>query len=1247
MIKTKRFYLIVVILLFVQISFSQATPDVEFTGTQELCAFSEANFTNLSSAGDSPIVGYSWNFGDGSNSTDKNPTHIYSTPGTYTVTLVVQTADGGAGSKVKVDYVLVHPKPNADFETSTNGCTIPVDVTFSNNSGSGLAYEWDFGNNETSTLDQPPVVHYSSAGTYETSLIVTNSFGCKDTMIKSIIISDFQAGITAPEIVCVGSEVEILDNSTVGVNEWNWSFAGGSPNASANENVIVKYDTPGQYVISLTSKNTISGCVSSVTKTITVAPKPEPTFTNSPIEGCAPLDVTFNNTGSETGAHYEWDFGNGQTSTLLNPVTTYIENDVFTVKLIMTDINGCVDSISQEAVSVDSPHAYFTSNIKGGCADLDVHFIDTSLSNDPITSWDWDFGNGDTYSGQTPPVQTFPTGTYDVTLIVNTANGCADTIMKPDFIQVGEIDSIDFTIDSSPECAKRLITFTSFVDISVPYEDSEIVYNWIFGDGGTSSMEDPFYQYAKDTGYFSVILNVNFRGCQKMLKKTDSVYIKAPIAKFFLDTTLYCNPTSLPITLETDDRSILGSASDDYEMNWKWGDNTPDTHLSKTDLDLAGNGDESHQYYNYGTYYIEQVVTNHTTGCSDSIKRRIDVTKTEAIIDYVSNDSICVGDSISVTQNSTSTNIIDGYNWQMGDDTIYNAPNVTHMYQTPGNYSIRLMVYDGQGCSDIDVYTPLAVLAPPTAAFGANSLGGCPPFEANLTNGSTVNGNGAALGSFLFSFPDDGSTETTTSLTTDVTHTFDSIGTYHVTMIATDDFGCVSEPATIEINVTKPSAMFEVDSVVCADEELTTVNTSYGGEAPLSYEWFVDGVPINQNENYTTSYSGNPDTMSTTVNYELIVTDDYGCKDTLEKDVIISTPIASADYSLSGAAINSGGEYTCPPVFADFLNTSQDIGAITDFVWSFSEGKTSVLENPSNTYVFPDTYSFSLSITDEFGCTSDTTYNDFLTINGPTGVPSWEQFPGECNENVTFHLKDTTNVSTIIWNFDDSMYMNDSMDVNHHYMGYGDFKPTVILKDENNCTVEYPMDPIFIENHGVHAGFHLDPSVADLGEEVVITDASTSSNSTIESWTWLIDGYNPIINLTGESSTVSYIQSGYYYVTLIVENDFGCVDTAIDKIHVTSNFTMPNVFTPNGDGDNDYFTLIDGIFKTFDIVILNRWGNVIIDKKAITGIKLWDGRTMRGEMCTDGVYFYKINGTLLDGSPGEDHGFFHLIDGKE
>ena len=1237
--------LFIIVIVFSNTSFSQSL-NVDFTGTQELCVFTEATFTNQSTAGNSPIIEYSWNFGDGSSSTAANPTHTYTIPGTYTVTLVVQTANGGAGSEVKSNYVVVHPKPQANFETSISGCNVPVNVTFTNSSVGGQEYDWDFGNGEYSNQATPSVITYTSEGTYTVSLIVTNAFGCEDIIEKPIDISSFQSDIIVPDKICAGSSANIIDNSTPGANTWNWDFPGGSPISSANQNPTVRYDTPGNYTISLTSQNTNSGCVSSESKSITVLPKPTASFTNNPSEGCAPQNIKFNNTGTQAGASYEWDFGNGNTSTSTSPTTTYASNGVYTVRLIMTDANGCVDTVVHQAVTLAKPEADFSSNVINGCADLDVQFTDNSTSLDPIASWQWNYGDGTTHSGKNPPVHTYPSGIYDVTLIVTTQSGCQDTIIKPAYIQVGQIDDLDFSLFESPQCVKTNIDFTSSVDISVPHDQSEIVYNWDFGNGDTSQERDPTYPYVSDTGYFDITLIVNFRGCEDTIIKEKEVYIKAPLAEFDVNTTLFCNPGSFPVTLETDDNAILGRITDSYEMIWKWGDNTPPTNINKTDLDNAGNGDYSHQYNDYGTYLVEQVIHNHTTGCSDSVSHTIYVSRTEAVIDPFIIDSVCVGSPFQMAENSTSTHSFGSYSWDMGDNSTVSGATPTHTYQSHGDYTIELTATNSVGCSGVTTYSPFTALALPVADLNADNQKGCPPFEVTFTNESTVTGNGVPLSSFVFSYSDDGTTDATTSPLTDVTHTFSSVGVYQVSLVATDQFGCISAPTAIEIQVVKPTASFTIDTIVCANQDVLALNTSFG-DNPLSYEWFLDGTPTNQDQNYTTSHTGNSGTPSTSVEYTLIVTDNNGCKDTVIQNITISTPIPDADISLSGAATNSLGEYTCPPVFADFTNQSQSDGAIVDYNWTFSDGKSSILENPSNSYVYPGAYSYTLTITDEYGCTGDTTFQNFLTVLGPSGTPSWNQIAGECNQNVYFNLKDTSNVSGITWDFGDSKYKEGGLDLEHYYTGHGYFYPSVTLTDDNNCAVTYLMDTLFIEDFGVTADFNINPPEAELGQVIVITDQSSSSNSTIENWTWLIDGYDPISNNTGDTPDISYLQSGYYDVTLIVVNNYGCVDTLTMKAHVTKDFTMPNVFTPNGDGDNDYFTLKYGIFKSFDLVILNRWGNPIVDKKGLTGINLWDGRTRNGEMCTDGVYFYKINGTLLDGTPGKAHGYFHLLDGKQ
>src|SRR5690606_31808040 len=114
--------------------------------------------------------------------------------------------------------------------------------------------------------------------------------------------------------------------------------------------------------------------------------------------------------------------------------------------------------------------------------------------------------------------------------------------------------------------------------------------------------------------------------------------------------------------------------------------------------------------------------------------------------------------------------------------------------------------------------------------------------------------------------------------------------------------------------------------------------------------------------------------------------------------------------------------------------------------------------------------------------------------------------------------------------------------------------------------------------------------------------------------------------------------------TLMVIDDNGCIDTYTQTVHVTGDLEMPNVFTPNGDGVNDFFSFKYDIFQSFDILIVNRWGNVIVEGKGVTGTKFWDGNTKNGSECTDGVYFYKFVGTLKDGTTKlEKDGFVTLV----
>ena len=169
------------------------------------------------------------------------------------------------------------------FSVSGLGCTVPLTVGFNNTSSSGanFTYAWNFGNGQNSNLQNPANVTYNAAGTYGVQLTVTNTTtGCTASYTDSIVVSNFQAGITAPATGCVGSAVTFQDNSTAGANQWNWNFDGqGNSN---QQNPSFTFNAPGVYNVTLQAQNSGSNCSGNAQHQIVIQNSITPSFTASP-----------------------------------------------------------------------------------------------------------------------------------------------------------------------------------------------------------------------------------------------------------------------------------------------------------------------------------------------------------------------------------------------------------------------------------------------------------------------------------------------------------------------------------------------------------------------------------------------------------------------------------------------------------------------------------------------------------------------------------------------------------------------------------------------------------------------------------------------------------------------------------------------------------------------------------------------------------------------------------------------------
>lgn len=349
-----------------------------------------------------------WQFGDGTESTDTNPSHTYANPGTYTVTLTVTNAAGSA-SKMQFVTVTRGTPPTAAFEFEVNGSSVHF---VDRSTGGPTSWLWQFGDGSMSN-EQNPIHSYNAPGSYTATLTVSNAAGSNSTS-KVVTIAGTQAPVAAFEFAINGKTVNFVDRSTNTPTAWLWQFGDGS--TSTAQNPIHTYAASGNYTVTLTASN--NGGSSSATNVVVIpttnAPAPVAAFDFTVND----KQVNFVDRSTNAPTSWLWDFGDGLTSTTQNPIHVYGIAGSYTVTLTATNASGS-NSISKVVTIAGgtAPTADFEFIISGN----QVNFVDRSTGNP--TSWFWFFGDGNT-SSQRNPIHVYPgPGTYTVTLNASNANG--------------------------------------------------------------------------------------------------------------------------------------------------------------------------------------------------------------------------------------------------------------------------------------------------------------------------------------------------------------------------------------------------------------------------------------------------------------------------------------------------------------------------------------------------------------------------------------------------------------------------------------------------------------------------------------------------------------------------------------------------------------------------------------------------------------------------------------------------------
>ena len=1080
-------------------------PTAGFTSTPPAgCAPLTVCFSDNSTPGDGTINQWLWDFGDGQNSTQQNPCHTYPNPGNYTVTLVVTDDNGCSNTTLITNYVSVSNTPTVAFTGSPlAACDPPLNVTFTNNSSGGqapLTFDWDFGDGNSSTTSNPNHT-YTASGTFDVTLIATDVNGCADTLVQPAyvninnITADFTVDTTR---TCEGQPVNFTDLSTGPPNTWLWDFGDG--NTSTAQNPSHAYAASGTYTVTLIAGN--GACADTITRPafITVDPAPTADFVADTTNSCAaPLTVNFTDLSTGGAVAWDWDFGDGNTSTAQNPTHTYTAPGTYDVTLTVTSGSGCTNTITfNNYIQIVPPVADFVGNPLLGCIPLVVNFTDASVSNEPIVSWQWDFGDGNTSTAQNPSNTYTAAGTYTVTLIIVNSAGCTDTLVRPNYIQAGDEPVACFSNNPDTVCANTPVDFT---DCST----NATAWFWQFGDGGTSTQQNPMYTY-QDTGCFDVTLTaINF-GCDDDTTITSAVCVLAPIARFDLNPTPGC---AVPHTVFFTDQSI---APDTWL--WDFGDGNTSTLQNPI-----------HTYTAVGTYTVTLTVTDTINGCMDMATAQVDVSVPNA--DFGGTNLFGCG-PLTVNFNDLSTgnlaNIV-AWDYDFGDGNTSTQQNPTHTYQNPGTYSVQLTVTDANGCTDILIRPFFVQVIGPDVNFGADILAGCIPTTVNFSDSTIPT---APIVSWTWDFGDGN-----TSNLQNPSNTYTAAGTYDVTLTVVDIDGCTrsfTRPAYI--NITDPTAAFTVgDTLTCTFNGINFNNNSTG--SGLSYLWDFGDGNTSTATNPTHSYAANG-----TYTVTLEVTDVNGCMDTATVVNALQIEDVVANF---GAAPTSA---SCPPLLVLFSDSSTF--DITSWEWDFGDGTGSVLQNPSHVYATAGSFDVSLIVGNDDGCTDTLLVPGLVNIAGPNGSFTFAPDSGCTPLTVDFNAN-ATNTALYTWDFGDGNVVITTADsVSHTYTQTGVFNPILILDDGLGCTFSLISPDSVVVDTVPFPAFVSDTALLCELDSVRFFDQTVSTRP-IVAWDWDFGDGNTD---TVQNPVHFYNSIGSYVVTLTVTNSLGCVNTFVDSTGV-------------------------------------------------------------------------------------------------
>lgn len=1029
---------------------------------------------------------------------------------------------------------LSQAQQNVDFTMSVKEECVPHYVNFTDISTGGervVSRTWNLGNGIIPNTSQSVGANYNVANTYTITLTVTFANGVKDSAKKTLIIHPLPVAnfFTADTIGCAPLTVHFTDLSTTAtgtVTDWFWDLDVNTSNA---KDPVQAYTQTGNYRITLYVLNSW-GCKSDTPAVkpdyIRVVPRPNVSFSLTPQNTCKDSLTVFFQNNSSHASDYSWTFGDGNTSTAVNPVHFYNGAGTYTVKLSTTVAPNCSDSRTT-TVNLGTPKATILSAPDTVCEKTTYRFNGMAS---PGASCTWLFRDRNaTIGGCTVDYGFNNPGLYDVLFIVRNGWGCADTATTSVFVKASP--KPDFVVDTTRSCKAP---FT--VQALNLTQDRSLKFTWNFGDNSppVTAVDPPPHTYTGYNGYtITVTAEDAVTGCKTTVQKAAIVQVVRPSVSLGRSPASACAPPKAFTFTAFPNFSIEPAV----KYIWTYGDGSP--------ADTTTTATVTHTYTAGGTFTVN-VSAYSKNDCSASAQTSVALADTCPVIPppvppkpviFVSGPSCNACNRVSFRDTVSNATVL---NWNFGDGTVVNtaADTITHWFPfTADTFTVSVTRRNNLTGETTSTQTIITILCTADPAFTVSRPIACigdlvhfTPLVADSSLQSAYNWNfGDGNGTTVYNPP---------NVKGDVSHSYSQLGTYVIRLVVFDKKGCSKTAQTDTVLIQGPKPDFTAQPRSTCDTAFTVYfkdSTALNAGVPIvKWNWnFGNGtyqtvkdtlVPVRYRSNTTPVLS---------YNVSLSVTDSTGCTNSITKNNYIKLYRPRANFS-------SRDTLQCNRFSVAFGNSSQAVNGT--YTWHFGDGQDSIANSPSHLYPSGDgDYTVTLVVHDENGCVDSITKTRFVKFVHPQAQMSikdtskcWPWQFGFCDSSRYAY--------SYLWNFSDGITPQTTACLKRSFPSPGNYTATLVVTGPNGCrdTITQPL-----RIKGAKGDFWEGPL---WGCKPFKTNMKVINRSNIDyfAWDWN-DG--SVVTPKKEDSVIShtYPEAGKYLPNVIILSSEGCPYSLIAK----------------------------------------------------------------------------------------------------